>query len=447
MNDPQHPEDPQAEQPTEQLENSTPSEGAPLAGDPMASQQTEALMPPAHPTEVIPPPVSVEPQPIAPRDVPHVTGPSVFASVRARWLVLFAIGGLAILFIFGALLSAVFGEDPTAGPIFAALFYVPLVLWAFFVQWRNKVRLRTLFALPRIGKYWWVVVGMVPVLLVFSLGASIVTASLFPSYVENAEIDTSTNALALAVTVAVIPPVVEELIFRGLLLERWATAWRLGTAIIVQAVFFGILHVDPIGAGVFGLVLALVYLRSRSLWPPIVMHALNNGFVLVVVLTAGDAVQQTPSPATGAELFGQMLAGVIFMAVASPFIVLYVKRNWPGPDSLTPYERTELGDGALPPRRLGKITVNQVQYQAAVREAAVVISRDRAGKSPLWQIPYADINYLAVTPDWNNMLLMGGGGQLQLAFAAGGQRRRYRSMHAIAQRVSAVSGVQTEWWR
>ena len=445
MNEPDRPEEPSTDQPVEPESGGEDQQWTEPVSDP-AAQPTETVVPPTYATEVIPP-QQPEPQPTTTWQVPHVTGPSVFAAVRARWLVLFAVGGLALLFLMGALLSLIFGDDPSAGPIFAALFYLPLVVWAFFVQWRNKVRLRTLFALPRIGKYWWVVLGMVPVLLVFSLGASILTASFFPSYVENAEIDTSTNALALALTVAVIPPVVEELIFRGLLLERWAAAWRVGTAVIVQAIFFGILHVDPIGAGVFGLVLALVYLRSRSLWPPIVMHALNNGLVLLVVLTAGDAAQETPSPNTAADFVAQIVVGLILMAVASPFIVLYVKRNWPGPDSLTPYERTELGDSALPPRRLGKITVNALQYEAAVREDAVVISRDRAGKSPLWRIPYSDISYLAVTPDWSNMLLMGGGGQLQLAFSTGGKRRRYRSMHAIAQRVSAASGVQTEWWR
>ena len=456
MNQPQQPEDSPQErsaenqpedQPTEQLANHPEQERTEPVNDPSAVRPTETMSPSLHPTEVIPAEQNYESQPVLPRDQPHLSGPSVFASVRARWLVLFVVVGVVIVFLLESVLSVLLPEDLSTGPLSSALFYVPFLVWAFFIQWRNRVRLRALFSRPRIGKYWWVLLGMLPVLLVFNLGAAVVTSSFFPSYVESAEIDTSTNALALLITVAVIPPIVEELIFRGLLLERWATAWRVGTAVIVQAVFFGVLHVNPIGAGAFGLVLALVYLRSRSLWPPIAMHALWNGFVVLVVLTAGDVAQQTPTPSTGADLLGQILVGLVMMAVAAPIVGLYVKRNWPGPDSLTPYEISQLGKGALPPRRLGKVNVNQMQYEVAVREDAVVISQDRAGKKPLWRIPYGDISYLAVTPDWNNMLLMGGGGQLQLAFATGGQRRRYRSMYSIAQRVAAASGVQAEWWR
>ena len=43
-------------------------------------------------------------------------------------------------------------------------------------------------------------------------------------------------------------------------------------AIVVSSVAFGILHVDPVGAGVFGAMTALLYLRTGSLWPAIGAH-------------------------------------------------------------------------------------------------------------------------------------------------------------------------------
>ena len=379
--------------------------------------------------------------------IPTVTPGSVFTTVRARWLLLFALGGYLVIAGVGVVLEALTPGNALPDELFLALFYLPLVLWTFFLQWRNKVQLARFFKIPRIGTYWWVVLGMVPVLLVFSLGASVITAAVAPGYVEGAQINSGSNVVVLLITIAVIPPVVEELIFRGILLERWAVKWRLGTALIVQAILFGILHVDPIGASIFGLVMGLMYLRCRSLWVPIVMHALNNGLVVLVVVIVGDAAQQPATPSDAVEAGGQLLAGVFLMAIAAPFLVLFIKRNWPGPDSLTTYEEAELGPKALPPRRLGKVRISGVEYRASVTDQGVVVSRDRAAKQPLWRIPYADISYFAVTPDWRHLLLMGGGGQLQLEFTAGGDRLRYRTMHAVAQRVTAASGVQAAWWR
>ncbi len=377
----------------------------------------------------------------------RLTPPSAFGSVRARWLILFGVVGTLLLFVAGAVVALFDNVDAVGSELFAALFYVPMVAWALFVQWRNKVRLKLLFARPRIGTYWWVVLGMVLALLVFSLGASMVTAALFPDYVAGAEIDIGSNAVALALTIAVVPPVVEELIFRGLLLERWAVKWRLGTAVVVQAVFFGILHVDPIGAGVFGVALALMYLRTRTLWVPIVMHAANNGIVLVAVLFGGEAAQDSSPPATAGEALGQIVVGLVVMAVAAPFIVLFIRRNWPGPDTLTPYEEAELGAGALPPVRLGRVDVGGRQYRATCVPQGLVVSEDRAGRVPRWAIRYTDVTYMAVTPDWRHMLLMGGGGQLTMDFPQSGERARTRAMHALAQRVTAGSGTTAAWWR
>lgn len=418
--------------------------------------QTHPEHPTAHPTVVQPPALPAAAG--AGGAVPHAGAaavqqpmnprmrPSAFASVRARWLIAFAVVGTLLLVAVEALLGAVLDVNLLSSELLAGLFYLPLVVWAFFVQWRNRVRLKLLFARPRLGSYWWVVVGMVLALLVFSLGASAVTAAVVPDYVAGAEIDIGSNVVALVLTIAVIPPVVEELIFRGLLLERWAAKWRIGTAVVVQGVFFGILHVDPVGAGVFGVAMALMYLRTRTLWVPIIMHAMNNGLVLVAVLLGGDAAQDSGTPADAGETGLQILAGLLIMAVAAPFVVLFIKRNWPGADQLTPYEEAELGSSALPPRRLGKVMVATVQYRASLTPPGLLVSVDRAGRSPQWAIPYRDVSHMAITPDWRHMLLMGPGGQIQLDFPQSGERVRTRTMHAIAQRVTAESGTSATWW-
>lgn len=93
----------------------------------------------------------------------------------------------------------------------------------------------------------------------------------------------------------VAAPLVEELVFRGLLQRALVGAIALVPALVIQAVLFGVLHLNPLlGLGNIGLVLILsavglvfgvaAHLIGR-IGPVIIAHALFNGVVLVVVLT------------------------------------------------------------------------------------------------------------------------------------------------------------------
>jgi membrane protease YdiL (CAAX protease family) len=88
----------------------------------------------------------------------------------------------------------------------------------------------------------------------------------------------------LALLVVCVAPVVEELVFRGVLLSGLASRMRIGWAIVVSAVIFGLVHLPdfkfawyPVPALILlGLVLAWLRVRTRSLWPSITLHATNN---------------------------------------------------------------------------------------------------------------------------------------------------------------------------
>ena len=89
---------------------------------------------------------------------------------------------------------------------------------------------------------------------------------------------------ALAVLLA---PLAEELLFRGVLLRVFRR--RIGTAgaVLASSALFAAVHLHlPALAPIFVLSLGLsvAYLRTGSLVIPIVMHALFNGFSLVIML-------------------------------------------------------------------------------------------------------------------------------------------------------------------
>ncbi len=369
------------------------------------------------------------------RPAGHLVPADAFAAVRARWLPLVALLALVVLGVAAALA----GDAPPE--LFLVLLYVPLLAWTGWAAWRHGIRLRTFFRRPRIGRYWVVVAGMTVALFVFSLGASSITSALLPGYTDQAQVDADAGVPILALSLVILPPVIEELVFRGMLLERWAVKWRLGVAVVVQAVAFGILHVDPVGAGVFGVVMALMYVRCRSLWVPMAMHAANNGTVLLAVLLAGDAAADTTAP----DAVTAIVTGLVALAVSGPFVALFVWRNWPTAQSLTPYEVAEFGDTALPPRHLGAVTVVAGPYGIAgqrgrlwLQQTGITVMAGRISRASLTSAPYPAVAGLEVAPDlaWIR-LVAHDGAVLQLRFGTRTRRARQGAVAALQERLAA----------
>lgn len=89
----------------------------------------------------------------------------------------------------------------------------------------------------------------------------------------------------------VIAPLAEELLFRGALLEAAVRHTRLGWAgVALSAAAFGLVHLSQphtiLPLTTMGVVLGYVRLRSGSLWPCIVAHALFNARTMTFALLA-----------------------------------------------------------------------------------------------------------------------------------------------------------------
>ena len=81
-------------------------------------------------------------------------------------------------------------------------------------------------------------------------------------------------------------PMAEELMFRGLLYRWLRRRLAVAPSAVLSAVVFGIVHGQlevGIGAFLVGIVLALAYERSGSLWPSIIIHAVQNSVSIVLM--------------------------------------------------------------------------------------------------------------------------------------------------------------------
>jgi membrane protease YdiL (CAAX protease family) len=94
--------------------------------------------------------------------------------------------------------------------------------------------------------------------------------------------------LALFVQAALLAPIIEEFVFRGVLFKVfWQRTGRVWLSAFVSGYLFAVIHPQFLGGilpiTVLGAILALVYAHTRSLLPCIVIHALNNGLITLLL--------------------------------------------------------------------------------------------------------------------------------------------------------------------
>jgi hypothetical protein len=289
----------------------------------------------------------------------------LFETPKFRQL-LFIVGLLWLGFVGLVLVSMTMGEFPIdfTDPIVTPCFYLFLfggasgwVIW----QYRQRgIQLRSLLGPWPSPIRWRAIWGLWITLFLFSLGAFQVSFTLLsfltPQLVESTLQETIFlgpektawpwlyNVLMVGILV-VAAPVLEEFLFRGFLLHRWGTRWRLGTAVILSSVLFGVLHSNIVGLTVFGLVMALLYLRSRSLGLVMIVHSLNNAIAACLeIATRLLGADLQPSLAT---FRANVWLGLLFLAVSTPWVVRFVRQNWPVTQAPLPY--FDPGDRAISP--------------------------------------------------------------------------------------------------
>jgi uncharacterized protein len=99
------------------------------------------------------------------------------------------------------------------------------------------------------------------------------------------------------VATCLIAPVVEEMLFRGILLRGFIEQNQRGAAISYSALYFGIAHLNVYQfflAFLLGLLLGWLYERARSLIPCVVLHAAVNVTVFFWGAANESSVSQDP---------------------------------------------------------------------------------------------------------------------------------------------------------
>src|SRR6266487_6328276 len=140
----------------------------------------------------------------------------------------------------------------------------------------------------------WVAVLMVAIFVVNALYSYLITA-LHLNLQTNDQLLLKQSKVAPLTTYATllaavfVAPFCEEVFFRGFVFPGLRRGMPVGWAIVFSSFLFAVSHADPGSFAVLliiGLALAILRWRTRSIWPAILLHTLNNGIAaLAIVLT------------------------------------------------------------------------------------------------------------------------------------------------------------------
>lgn len=121
-------------------------------------------------------------------------------------------------------------------------------------------------------------------------------------------------------TIAVLAPVVEEFMFRGVLLKRFIGKTSVWGGILISSLVFGVLHLDVIGAFLFGVIASLLYLRTNNLLVPIFLHIINNSLAAASLFLA-PKWPESVAIFNFTDVYTKALPNTVMLVVSAVFMI------------------------------------------------------------------------------------------------------------------------------
>lgn len=141
--------------------------------------------------------------------------------------------------------------------------------------------------------------------------------------------ETMPQLALLCLALVVAAPVVEEFIFRGLILHRLARRWGTSTGVIGSSIIFAIGHVEWVGHLLIGIAFSIIYLRTRSLWMSMLAHAAYN-LLFTIPIAWSVYTREQVTQTTLSDFRAGLGHGVLTFIAGMILMYLYLDLYWPG---------------------------------------------------------------------------------------------------------------------
>lgn len=179
--------------------------------------------------------------------------------------------------------------------LYGASSLVTLLLLHVFLTKRYDTHLRKFFGRFR-GSYLAYALLALPVYMILSGILSGIMQSVNGSFDPNQaqelgfEATNGFGLLMVFVSLVIIPPIIEEVLFRGFVFRGFLKVTSPVVAAIFTSLLFGLAHMQlNVGLDTFALSLLLCYLayKTESIWASVLLHSLKNciAFILVYMIT------------------------------------------------------------------------------------------------------------------------------------------------------------------
>ena len=243
-------------------------------------------------------------------------------------------------------------SDPLFSNVSINMFvYFLILLWLFYYRVKSKFKLKYLVGeLNAVQKHSKVLLIVIPMML-FSIGtAEILFYLIFLVSPQTANDLASQDLLLTAketkypllynaieiVFLVIVAPIIEEILFRGIFIHRWSIKWSIATTTIISSIVFGCLHFNFVGASFWGCIVALIYLKTKSLLIPIAIHLLNN--LIVTSFSLFYLLYPSEETTTVAEqIQSYWWQGAIAITISLPLLIIFLRKNWKYTHELLPY--------------------------------------------------------------------------------------------------------------
>ena len=130
-------------------------------------------------------------------------------------------------------------------------------------------------------------------------------------------------------TVAILPPVCEEALQRGVALSYFRSLKHDWVIVLIIGIFFGILHLDPVRFGtaaLLGAALSYVGVKRNNMVLAMIIHFINNAFSTSMVLFSSateqvESVETTEAVQTLAESGLMVIGAFLIVGCLSPILI------------------------------------------------------------------------------------------------------------------------------
>ncbi len=175
----------------------------------------------------------------------------------------------------------------------------------------------------------------------------------FPTYVENYINEKPFNnileIIIWGISANLLTPLMEELFFRGIILQKWSLKWGVTRGIIASSFLFAIIHFrfDIISLFITGILLSILYFKTRNLINSILLHCFYN--TLITIFNIINYFSQSPiernkvfSVQEYQDWIQPLLSQrVLLIALSLPVLIYFIYKNFPKNDAVIPYYANE----------------------------------------------------------------------------------------------------------